>query len=43
MRTIQVLGTGCAKCRTLATNAEQAVREAGVEARVVKVQDMSRS
>ena len=40
MRTIQVLGTGCAKCRTLATNAEQAVREAGVEARVVKVQDI---
>ena len=40
MRTIQVLGTGCAKCRTLAANAEQAVKEAGIEARVVKVQDI---
>jgi small redox-active disulfide protein 2 len=40
MRTIHVLGTGCARCKTLAANAEQAVRESGVEARVVKVQDV---
>ena len=41
MRTIQVLGTGCSKCQTLAANAEQAVKEAGVEGRVVKVQDIA--
>ena len=37
MRKIQVLGTGCSKCKTLAANAEQAVKEAGIEAVVVKV------
>lgn len=37
---VQVLGTGCAKCRQLLANAEQAVRDAGVEAAVEKVQDI---
>ena len=41
MRTIQVLGAGCGKCRTLAANAEQALKDAGVEGRVVKVQDIA--
>ena len=41
MRTIQVLGTGCAKCKTLAANAERAVRESGTEAQVVKVQEIA--
>ena len=41
MRTIQVLGTGCSKCKTLAANAEQAVKEAGIEGEVVKVQDIA--
>ena len=41
MRTIQVLGTGCSKCKTLAANAEQAVKEAGIDAQVVKVQDIA--
>jgi small redox-active disulfide protein 2 len=41
MRTIQVLGTGCSKCQTLAANAEQAVREAGIDAEVVKVRDIA--
>jgi len=42
MRTIQVLGTGaCRKCRTLAANAEQALKDAGVEGRVVKVQEIA--
>lgn len=40
MRAIQVLGTGCSKCKTLAENAERAVTESGVEARVVKVQEI---
>lgn len=37
---IQVLGTGCAKCKTLTANAEAAVRAAGVDARVEKVDDL---
>jgi small redox-active disulfide protein 2 len=36
---IQVLGTGCAKCKALAANAEQAVRELGLDAQVEKVED----
>ena len=34
---IQILGTGCPKCKQLAANAEQAVRELGVNAEMVKV------
>ena len=41
MRKIQVLGTGCSKCKTLAANAERAVKEAGIEGVVVKVQDIA--
>jgi small redox-active disulfide protein 2 len=41
VRTIQVLGTGCSKCRTLAANAEQAVKDAGIEGEVVKVQNIA--
>ena len=37
---IQVLGTGCAKCKALTANAEAAVRAAGVDARVEKVEDL---
>lgn len=40
MKTIQVLGPGCAKCVTLAANAEVAVSAAGIEARVEKVGDI---
>ena len=41
MKKIQVLGTGCSKCKTLAANAERAVKEAGIEGVVVKVQDIA--
>jgi len=41
MRTIQVLGTGCAKCKTLAANAEHAARESGTETQVVKVREIA--
>lgn len=34
---IQVLGTGCHKCKQLAQNAETAVSELGLEASVEKV------
>ena len=38
MTHIQVLGIGCEKCRTLTANAEAAVREMGIEARIDKVE-----
>ncbi|MFO0888784.1 MAG: thioredoxin family protein [Isosphaeraceae bacterium] len=38
---IQVLGTGCSRCQTLAANAEQAVKEAGIDGEVVRVKDIS--
>jgi len=31
---IEILGTGCPKCETLAKNVETAVRELGIEAAV---------
>ncbi len=40
MRT-QVLGTGCPKCKMLMANAEAAVKAAGVEATVEKVDQIA--
>jgi len=43
MKKIQILGTGCPKCHALTANAEQAVRELGIEAvieKVDKIQDI---
>ncbi len=37
---IQVLGTGCAKCKQLTANAEKAVTELGIQATVEKVEDV---
>jgi small redox-active disulfide protein 2 len=37
---IEILGTGCPKCETLAKNVETAVRELGIEATVDKVTDI---
>jgi small redox-active disulfide protein 2 len=37
---IQVLGTGCAKCKQLTANAEKAVAELGLQASVEKVEDI---
>lgn len=37
MKKIQILGTGCPKCQALTANAEQAVKELGIEAVVEKV------
>ena len=37
---IQVLGTGCAKCKQLTANAERAVAELGLAATVEKVEDL---
>lgn len=38
MKKIQILGTGCPRCRTLAANVEAAVRSLGIEAQVEKVE-----
>jgi small redox-active disulfide protein 2 len=35
-----VIGTGCAKCKTLAQFAEQAVKELGMSAEIEKVTDL---
>jgi len=40
MKKIQILGTGCAKCKTLTENAKKAVELAGVEAEIEKVSDI---
>ena len=37
---IEILGMGCPKCKMLYENAQAAVKEAGVKAEVVKVEDM---
>ncbi len=37
---IEILGTGCPKCRTLTANVEKAVAELGLAAEVVKVTDI---
>lgn len=34
---IEVLGTGCAKCKNLLKNVEKAVDELGIQAEIVKV------
>jgi small redox-active disulfide protein 2 len=40
MKKIQILGTGCPKCKQLASNAEQAIRETGLEYEVEKITDI---
>ena len=41
MKTIQILGTGCPKCRMLTDHAEQAARALGMEYTLEKVTDIS--
>lgn len=41
MRRIQVLGTGCPKCKLLTANAEAAVKALGVDATVEKVEKIA--
>ena len=40
MTKIEILGTGCAKCKTLAQFTEQAVKELGLSAEINKVTDL---
>lgn len=37
---IEILGTGCAKCKRLEANAKEAVPNLGVDAEIVKVTDV---
>jgi len=41
MTTIQILGTGCPKCKKLAEYAETAAKELGIEYQLVKVTDIN--
>jgi small redox-active disulfide protein 2 len=41
MKKIQILGTGCPKCRMLAEHAEAAAKELGIEYEMVKVSDIN--
>ncbi len=41
MMKIQILGTGCPKCKKLAENAEAAAKDAGIEHEIVKVTDIN--
>ena len=38
---VEVLGTGCAKCKRLAKNVEAAIKDLGLEAELVKVDDIT--
>ncbi len=40
MKKVEVIGTGCAKCRRLLANAEQAVKDLKIAAEVIKVDDI---
>lgn len=37
---IQILGTGCPKCKKLSANAEQAIANTGVDAEVEKIEEL---
>jgi small redox-active disulfide protein 2 len=41
MKKLQILGTGCPKCRKLAENAESAARALGIEYAIEKVTDIN--
>jgi len=39
---IEILGMGCPKCKMLYENAQAAVKEVGITAEVIKVEDMDK-
>jgi len=41
MKKLQILGTGCPKCKKLAENAEAAARSLGLEYEIEKVTDVN--
>jgi len=38
---IEVLGTGCPKCQATLRNVERAVKELGIQAEIIKVDDIA--
>lgn len=38
---VQILGTGCPKCRALTANAEKAIAELGIRAEIEKVEKIA--
>jgi len=38
---VQILGTGCPKCKRLAENAQAAVQELGIDVQIEKVTDIN--
>lgn len=41
MKTIQILGTGCPKCKLLFANTEAAVKNSGLAAKIEKVEKIT--
>jgi small redox-active disulfide protein 2 len=41
MKKVQILGTGCPKCKKLFEATQQAVKDLGIEADVTKVEDIN--
>ena len=41
MKKLQILGTGCPKCKKLAENAEAAAKELGLQYELIKVTDIN--
>jgi small redox-active disulfide protein 2 len=41
MKKIQILGTGCPKCKALTQNAEAAAKEMGIEYKIEKVTEIN--
>ena len=41
MKKIQILGTGCPKCKLLFANAETAVKSAGLDAQIEKIEKIA--
>lgn len=41
VKTLQVLGSGCAKCKKLAENTEAAAKELGIDYDLVKITEIS--
>lgn len=40
MRTIKILGTGCAKCKQTEAAVREVIEKEGIEAEVIKVEDI---
>lgn len=40
MKVIKVLGTGCSKCKSTVANVTEAIKQSGIEAEVIKIEDI---